>query len=99
MELSFQAVLSRRAALPDASLDIVARAAIRKQPMPQLGPKRRRPTYMSFVQTASNPPTFALTVKTKERFPETYLRYLEKELRRAHDLTGTPVRIVANTIR
>ena len=55
--------------------------------------KGRRPRIMFASQSRSAPPTIALFVRGGI-LDSTYLRYLERRLRRAYDFTGTPVRMV-----
>ncbi len=45
------------------------------------------------TQTGTNPPTFVLFVNDTSLMTDNYLRYLENNLRRAFDFTGTPIRI------
>jgi len=99
MTLAINTAKARTQYLSDDECDVTARRALTRQPMSRLGPKHLRPNYISFVQTRSQPPSFVLTVQTKEKFPSTYLRYLENELRRTYDFTGTPVQVLVNTIR
>lgn len=55
--------------------------------------KGRRPRIMFASQSRSAPPTIALFVRGG-MLDSTYLRYLERRIRRAYDFTGTPVRMV-----
>ena len=45
------------------------------------------------TQSGTNPPTFVLFVNDINLMTDNYLRYLENNLRKAFDFTGTPIRI------
>lgn len=62
-----------------------------KHPPPAPGGKRIKPRYMAQIKT--RPPTFVLMASRAEDMPETYKRYLLKELREAFDLPGVPIRL------
>ena len=55
--------------------------------------RRRRPRFRYVTQAKARPPTFVLFVSRPEAVGETYLRYLENELRATFDLPGTPIRM------
>ena len=55
--------------------------------------RRHRPRFRYATQAKSRPPTFVFFVSRPELVGETYLRYLENELRSAFDLPGTPIRV------
>ncbi len=55
--------------------------------------RRHRPRFRYATQAKVRPPTFILFVSRPEAVGETYLRYLENELRTAFELPGTPIRI------
>jgi len=46
------------------------------------------------TQVRSQPPTIALFVNEPKRFPENYRRYIESQLRKNLDFTGTPIRLL-----
>ena len=60
-------------------------------PPPAVG--RHRPRFRYVTQAKARPPTFVLFVSRPEAVGETYLRYLENELRATFDLPGTPIRM------
>ncbi len=45
------------------------------------------------TQSGTNPPTFVLFVNDINLMTDNYLRYLENNIRKAFDFTGTPIRI------
>ena len=55
--------------------------------------RRRRPRFRYITQAKARPPTFVLFANRPEAVGETYLRYLENDLRAAFDLPGTPIRM------
>jgi len=46
------------------------------------------------VQAAIRPPTFVFFVNEAKLFPETYRRYMEKQLRSDAGFPGTPIRLL-----
>lgn len=46
------------------------------------------------VQAAIRPPTFVFFVNDSKLFPETYRRYMEKQLRSDAGFLGTPIRLL-----
>jgi len=54
----------------------------------------RRAKFLYSTQVGISPPTFALFVNEKDIVPSTYLRYLENNLRKSIDLTGTPIKFL-----
>jgi len=49
------------------------------------------------TQAKSRPPTFALFGTQLNALPESYLRYLQNELREAFGLKGVPIRFSLRT--
>ncbi|CAA0815284.1 GTP-binding family protein [Striga hermonthica] len=82
---------SRR--LSTATLNQVLREAVAfKSPPRTRGGKRGRVYYCT--QAAIRPPTFVFFVNDSKLFPETYRRYMEKQLRSSAGFTGTPIRLL-----
>lgn len=50
--------------------------------------------YKSLSQAAIKPPTFVFFVNDAKLFPETYRRYMEKQLRSSAGYAGTPIRLL-----
>jgi GTP-binding protein len=61
---------------------------------PPADPRGRRAKILYATQVRSGPPTFVLFVNDPDLMPEHYLRYLERALREAFPLEGTPLRFV-----
>ncbi|TYH56450.1 hypothetical protein ES332_D08G019700v1 [Gossypium tomentosum] len=79
--------------LSTAILNQVIREAIAFKPPPRTrGGKRGRVYYCT--QAAIRPPTFVFFVNDAKLFPETYRRYMEKQLRSDAGFAGTPIRLL-----
>jgi len=63
--------------------------AVERHPLPRQGQRHLKIRYATQVGTA--PPH--IVVFANGRLPDAYRRYLERELRAAHDFTGVPLRI------
>lgn len=50
--------------------------------------------YFFSLQAAIRPPTFVFFVNDAKLFPETYRRYMEKQLRSSAGFIGTPIRLL-----
>ncbi|KAH7560577.1 hypothetical protein JRO89_XS10G0047900 [Xanthoceras sorbifolium] len=84
-------LLSRR--LSTAILNQVVQEALAfKSPPRTRGGKRGRVYYCT--QAAIRPPTFVFFVNDAKLFPETYRRYMEKQLRTDAGFAGTPIRLL-----
>lgn len=74
----------------------ISDAVFANQP-PAVGTRRLKIRYATQVKT--HPPTFLLFVNDPKLAPPAYRRYLERRLREALDLEGTPVRFVLRPTR
>ncbi|KAL9233658.1 hypothetical protein vseg_008624 [Gypsophila vaccaria] len=82
---------SRR--LSTATLNQVVREAVAfKAPPRTRGGRRGRVLYCT--QAAIRPPTFVFFVNDAKLFPDTYRRYMEKQLRSDAGFAGTPIRLL-----
>ncbi|XVE78886.1 hypothetical protein DITRI_Ditri14bG0014200 [Diplodiscus trichospermus] len=82
---------SRR--LSTAILNQVVWEAIAFKPPPRIRGGRRGRVYYC-TQAAIRPPTFVFFVNDAKLFPETYRRYMEKQLRSDAGFSGTPIRLL-----
>ncbi|XP_074579297.1 uncharacterized protein LOC141835820 isoform X2 [Curcuma longa] len=74
-------------------LNQVVQEAVAFKPPPRTrGGKRGRIYYNT--QAAIRPPTFVFFVNDAKLFPETYRRYMEKQLRKDVGFPGTPIRLL-----
>ncbi|KAL6966467.1 hypothetical protein U1Q18_032247 [Sarracenia purpurea var. burkii] len=71
---------------------VVQEAVAFKSPPRTRGGKRGRVYYCT--QAAIRPPTFVFFVNDTKLFPETYRRYMEKQLRSDAGFSGTPIRLL-----
>ncbi|KAL5981982.1 hypothetical protein ACLOJK_016049 [Asimina triloba] len=71
---------------------VVHEALAFKAPPRTRGGKRGRVYYCT--QAAIHPPTFVFFVNDAKLFPETYRRYMEKQLRANAGFSGTPIRLL-----
>eukprot|EP01018_Ginkgo_biloba_P032777 Gb_22538 [translate_table: standard] len=82
---------SRR--LSTSILNQVVQEAVAFKPPPRSrGGKRGRVYYCT--QAAIRPPTFVFFVNDAKYFPDTYRRYMEKQLRSNVGFPGTPIRLL-----
>ncbi|XP_014494325.1 uncharacterized protein LOC106756416 isoform X3 [Vigna radiata var. radiata] len=71
---------------------VVLEAVAFKPPPRTRGGKRGRVYYCT--QAAIRPPTFVFFVNDAKLFPETYRRYMERQLRADAGFSGTPIRLL-----
>ncbi|XP_030522639.1 GTPase Der [Rhodamnia argentea] len=71
---------------------VVQEAVAFKAPPRTRGGKRGRVYYCT--QAAIRPPTFVFFVNDAKLFPETYRRFMEKQLRSDAGFSGTPIRLL-----
>jgi GTP-binding protein len=80
---------------PTAAWNRALRDALRQRRTPLVGKKPYRIFYA--VQTGTSPPSITLFVNRKTPLPESYMRFLGRQLRASLDLERTPVRIHLKT--
>jgi GTPase len=78
-----------------AELNRLLARAVERHPPPAVKGRRVRIRYM--MQPKSRPPTFALFGNQLDSLPQSWLRYLQNELRAAFDFEGTPLRFLLRT--
>jgi len=97
----FPAVLAADAAwnrhIPTAELNRFLGRALERHPPPAVRGRRVRLRYMT--QPKTRPPTFALFGNQLKSLPQSWLRYLQNELRAAFRLDGTPIRFSLRTTK
>lgn len=79
--------------IPTAALNNWLRAATERHP-PPLASNKRRIKLRYVTQAKARPPRFVLFTSQPDGMPDSYLRYLENDLREAFDLPGTPIRLM-----
>ncbi|WP_214826632.1 ribosome biogenesis GTPase Der [Exiguobacterium algae] len=88
-----QVALSHRRRISTSVLNDVIVDAVAMNPTPTDKGQRLKINYAT--QVAVEPPTFVLFVNDPELLHFSYKRYLENQIRKAFDFTGTPIHIVA----
>jgi len=68
----------------------------KKYPPPRLKSKKH-PQIKSFTQVNINPPTFKIKIKETDAIQRYYIKYIEKELRKAFGFDGTAVDIFVSS--
>ena len=81
--------------IPTAELNRFLERALERHPPPAVHGRRVRVRYIT--QPKIRPPTFALFGTQLKALPDSYLRYLQNELRAAFGLTGTSIRFSLRT--
>jgi len=91
-ELTTEIADKRRTKLPTSELNTWLRAKALAHP--PAGLKNRHPRLNYITQTDTNPPTFTVFGSHIEFLHWSYKRYLENEIRKTYDFTGTAVRFI-----
>jgi GTPase len=81
--------------IPTAELNRFLARAVERNPPPAIKGRRIRIRYIT--QPKSRPPSFALFGTQLKALPESWLRYLQNELRASFDLAGSPIRFSLRT--
>ncbi|HEY2445150.1 MAG TPA: ribosome biogenesis GTPase Der [Rhizomicrobium sp.] len=81
--------------VPTSELNRLLSRALDRHPPPAIKGRRVRVRYMT--QPKSRPPTFALFGNQLDSLPQSWLRYLQNELRASFDFAGTPLRFSLRT--
>lgn len=91
MQGALRAARARRTRIPTGPLNRLVEQAVQAS-HPAADPSGRRLHIYYVTQPQANPPTFVLFVNDPRLLSEDYRRYLERRVREAFDLAGTPVR-------
>ena len=81
--------------IQSSTLNDVLMDAIAANPTPSKNGKRLRVFYGT--QVAIQPPTFVIFMNDTELMHFSYERYLENQIRKAFDFTGTPIHLIKRT--
>lgn len=77
---------------PTGELNRIVQDAVVEKPLVRTG----KPAKVYYAtQPETRPPTFILFVNDPDLFHFSYVRYLENQIRKAHPLEGTPIRLFA----
>ncbi|KRN76774.1 ribosome biogenesis GTPase Der [Weissella minor] len=91
-ELIKQVDENHKRRIQSATLNEVIMDALATNPTPTVNGKRLRVYYAT--QVAIQPPTFVVFVNDPELMHFSYERFLENQIRKAFDFTGTPVHLI-----
>lgn len=83
--------------VPTAELNRLLARAVERHAPPAVSGRRVRIRYMT--QPKTRPPTFALFGNQLDSLPQSWLRYLQNELRAEFNFEGTPLRFLLRTSR
>ncbi len=92
LSLAMQVHDARLRRIPTGELNRFLQEAVGKNP--PKGTKRHRLRFFYMTQAGVAPPTFVFFVNDAKLVHFTYKRYLENQLREAHEFLGTPLRMV-----
>jgi GTP-binding protein len=90
LDLILKVAQERHITLTQNNLDWLMKTAVKRH-RPTKGKGTKYPRLYEFQQTGTNPPTFMVRVGPRESLAETYLRYLENQLRDKFGFLGTPI--------
>jgi len=79
------------ARIPTSAFNRWLADTLEKHPAPSVSGRRIKIRYGAQIKT--RPPTFTLFCNRPEALPDSYIRYMENELRRDFDLPGVPLRL------
>ncbi len=80
----------RHISLSQNNLDWLMKTAVKKH-RPTKGKGTKYPRLYEFTQTETNPPTFMVRIGARESLADSYLRFLENQLREKFGFLGTPI--------
>ncbi len=89
LDIITQVELNRQTQIPTKLLNNIIAEAVAKQP--PAGLKGKRPKLKYAVQKGTKPPIFSLFSSYPEQIHFSYLRYIENQLRKAYEYSGTPI--------
>ncbi len=92
LEISEQIQTERSRKINDDELDGFMKETIFKHLPPKVGPTKAK--IYSLVQTDTQPPTFVFKVNDAKALHFSYRRYLENEMRKKYNFTGTSIKMV-----
>jgi GTP-binding protein len=80
----------RKMFLPDNALERLMKHAV-KLHRPTKGKGTKYPRIYEFVQKGANPPQFMVRVGARESLADSYIKFLENQLRKKFGFLGTPI--------
>lgn len=82
----------RHKTLSQNQLDWLMKMAVKKH-RPTKGRGTKYPRLYEITQTGTNPPTFMVRIGARESLADTYIRFLENQIREKFGFQGTPISI------
>jgi len=82
----------RHLEISDSQLEKLLKMAVKKH-RPTKGRGTKYPRIYELKQTGTNPPTFMVRLGVRESLADSYLRFLENQLRERFGFLGTPIKI------
>ncbi len=90
LDLILNVAEQRYIMLPDSATDRLLRMAVRKH-KPTKGKGTKYPRIYEFKQASVNPPSFMVQIGPRQSIADSYLRFLENQLRAKFGFLGTPI--------
>lgn len=90
LDLILEVDAQRHIMLPDSATDRLLKMAVKKH-RPTKGKGTKYPRIFEFKQTGTNPPSFMVQVGPRQSLADSYLRFLENQLRAKFGFLGTPI--------
>ncbi|MCX6793237.1 MAG: ribosome biogenesis GTPase Der [Candidatus Falkowbacteria bacterium] len=90
LDLIIEVNNQRYISIPDSALDRLLKSAVKKH-RPTKGRGTKYPRVYEFKQAGVNPPSFMVQIGPRESLAESYLRFLENQLRAKFGFIGTPI--------
>lgn len=89
---------NRSRKIPQSALTrLLKRAMLRRRPQRKKGPDA--PYVHTLQQVDTAPPTFEVVIDFKDTLAESYVRFLQKQLREKFDFRATPVRLFVRSVK
>ncbi len=90
LDLILEVDAQRHIMLPDSATDRLLRTAVKKH-RPTKGRGTKYPRIFEFKQTSTNPPSFMVQIGPRQSLADSYLKFLENQLRAKFGFLGTPI--------
>lgn len=90
LDLILEVDAQRRLTISDSQTERLMKAAVKKH-RPTKGRGTKYPRVYEFRQTGVNPPQFLIRIGANQSIAETYLRFMENQLRAKFGFLGTPI--------
>ena len=92
LDLAMEIFKARHTAIKENSLNKFLNRIV-KIHRPTKAKGIKRPRIYELTQVDTNPPVFKVRISQKDTLNESYLRFIENQLRKKYDFLGTPINI------